>query len=116
MKKGYREGGAKADRRHPCRVSVRDTLRFLVRSGWRVAVAIVGLVVTVAGLIMMVTPGPGILLIAAGLGILGTEFAWARRLRDTAIDSAKRGARRITRRGTGSVAPETESAAEVGSV
>jgi uncharacterized protein (TIGR02611 family) len=90
-------------------VSVGDTLKFLVRSGWRILVLVVGLLVTVAGLVMMVTPGPGLLLIAAGLGILATEFAWARRLRDNAIESAKSGARRITRRGTRSVDPESES-------
>jgi hypothetical protein len=30
---------------------------------------------------MLVTPGPGLIGIAVGLGILSTEFAWARRLR-----------------------------------
>ena len=30
------------------------------------------------GIIMLVTPGPGLLGIAAGLAILGAEFAWAR--------------------------------------
>lgn len=33
-----------------------------------------------AGLIMIVTPGPGLAAIAAGLVILGTEYHWARRL------------------------------------
>ena len=30
------------------------------------------------GIVMMVTPGPGIAGILLGLGILGIEFAWAR--------------------------------------
>jgi uncharacterized protein (TIGR02611 family) len=34
----------------------------------------------VAGLIMLVTPGPGIASIVAGLALLSTEFDWARRL------------------------------------
>lgn len=34
----------------------------------------------IAGLIMLVTPGPGWLFIFIGLGIWGTEFAWAHRL------------------------------------
>jgi len=80
-------------------------LKVIGRSGWRIAVLVVGVVVTAAGLVMMVTPGPGLLLIAAGLGILATEFAWARRLRDKALDTAKRGARRITRRSGDSVKP-----------
>lgn len=72
-----------------------DTVRLIARSGWRIAVLVVGLTVTAAGLVMIVTPGPGLILLVAGLGILATEFAWARRLRDKALDTAKRGARRI---------------------
>jgi uncharacterized protein (TIGR02611 family) len=83
------------------------TLRFLARSGWRIAVLVVGGVVLLAGLVMMVTPGPGILLIAAGLGILATEFAWARSLRDKALETAKRGARRIRGKSEDSVDPNT---------
>jgi uncharacterized protein (TIGR02611 family) len=83
------------------------TLRFLARSGWRIGVLVVGGVIVVAGLVMIVTPGPGVLLIAAGLGILATEFAWARRLRDKALDSAKRGARRIRGKSGDSVDPKT---------
>jgi uncharacterized protein (TIGR02611 family) len=46
----------------------------------RVVVMIVGGLVLLAGVIMLVTPGPGLVGIALGLGILSTEFAWARRL------------------------------------
>ena len=31
---------------------------------------------------MLVTPGPGILVIFLGLGLLAAEFVWARRLMD----------------------------------
>lgn len=44
----------------------------------RVAIGIVGGTVLVLGIIMMVTPGPGIAGIFAGLGILAIEFTWAR--------------------------------------
>jgi len=44
----------------------------------RIAIGIVGGTVLVLGIIMMVTPGPGIAGILVGLGILGVEFAWAR--------------------------------------
>lgn len=40
----------------------------------------VGAFCFIAGLIMLVTPGPGWLFIFIGLGIWGTEFAWAHRL------------------------------------
>jgi len=44
----------------------------------RIAIGIVGGTVLVMGIIMMVTPGPGIAGILAGLGILAIEFTWAR--------------------------------------
>jgi len=44
----------------------------------RVAIGVVGGTVLILGIIMMVTPGPGIAGILAGLGILAIEFAWAR--------------------------------------
>jgi uncharacterized protein (TIGR02611 family) len=43
----------------------------------KIAVTGVGLVVLVAGLVMMVTPGPGVVAILVGLAILATEWAWA---------------------------------------
>lgn len=46
----------------------------------RVVVLIVGGVVLLAGVIMLVTPGPGLIAIPLGLGILSIEFAWARSL------------------------------------
>ena len=45
----------------------------------KVGVAVAGSVVTAAGVVMLVTPGPGIIAVLAGLGILGTEFPAARR-------------------------------------
>jgi len=44
----------------------------------RIVIGIVGGTVLVMGIVMMVTPGPGIAGILLGLGILGIEFAWAR--------------------------------------
>jgi ABC-type polysaccharide transport system permease subunit len=41
---------------------------------------VIGGAVTVAGAIALVGPGPGILIVLAGLGILATEFAWAARV------------------------------------
>ncbi|MBU1882232.1 PGPGW domain-containing protein, partial [bacterium] len=36
--------------------------------------------VIIIGIIMIVTPGPAVIIIPVGLGILATEFIWARRL------------------------------------
>ena len=35
-----------------------------------------------AGVVMLVTPGPGWVVILLGLGLLAAEFVWARRLMD----------------------------------
>lgn len=45
----------------------------------RVVIAIVGGSVVVVGILMIVLPGPAILVIPTGLAILSIEFAWARR-------------------------------------
>ncbi len=39
-----------------------------------------GSVITILGLLMMVGPGPGLLMVAAGLGILAIDVPFARRL------------------------------------
>jgi uncharacterized protein (TIGR02611 family) len=44
----------------------------------RIAIGIVGGTLLAIGVVMMVTPGPGIPAILGGLGILAIEFAWAR--------------------------------------
>lgn len=45
---------------------------------------VVGGLVLVAGVAMIPYPGPGWLVVFAGLAILGSEFTWARRLLDAA--------------------------------
>ncbi|MER5361589.1 TIGR02611 family protein [Streptomyces sp. NPDC002785] len=44
---------------------------------WQVGVFVVGLAVVVAGIIMLPLPGPGWLVIFAGMAIWATEFVWA---------------------------------------
>jgi tellurite resistance protein TerC len=44
----------------------------------RIAIGIVGGSVLVAGILMIVLPGPAFVVIPVGLGILSLEFAWAR--------------------------------------
>ena len=50
-----------------------------LRLAKRALVAVLGFSVIVIGIFMIVTPGPAILVIPAGLAILAVEFAWARR-------------------------------------
>jgi len=42
--------------------------------------AIIGFTVLAIGVTMIVLPGPAFFIIPAGMGILATEFIWARRL------------------------------------
>jgi tellurite resistance protein TerC len=44
----------------------------------RIAITTVGFTVLGVGVAMIVLPGPAIVVIPVGLGILGLEFAWAR--------------------------------------
>jgi len=46
----------------------------------KVVISIIGGTILLIGLVMIITPGPSILIIPAGLGILGTEYLWAKRL------------------------------------
>lgn len=57
---------------------------------WKTIIFIVGLIVTLAGLIMLFTPGPGIAAIFIGLGILATEFMWAKHLIHKLTDYLKK--------------------------
>lgn len=47
---------------------------------WRIGITVLGVAIIVGGIILLPLPGPGWLIIFAGLGILGTEYAWAKRL------------------------------------
>jgi tellurite resistance protein TerC len=44
----------------------------------RIAILAVGSTIVVIGVVMLVTPGPGLIVIPIGLAVLGLEFAWAR--------------------------------------
>lgn len=48
-----------------------------LRQAKRIIVGVVGVTVLILGLVMMVTPGPGIPVILGGLALLSTEFVWA---------------------------------------
>ena len=51
-----------------------------LRVAYRVGVGALGGVIAVGGLLLVPLPGPGWLVVFLGLAILGTEFAWAKRL------------------------------------
>lgn len=82
-----------------------EVVRFLARSSKRIAVTVVGGAILVAGLVMLVLPGPGFIVIVVGFAILGTEYAWAaaalertKRTAERAGDVARKGAASVGRR------------------
>ena len=77
----------------------KDIIWFIGRSSKRIAMSVVGFGVVAAGLAMLVLPGPGILVIAVGFAILGTEYAWAA----AAFEKTKRGAEHAGRAAKGAV-------------
>jgi uncharacterized protein (TIGR02611 family) len=67
---------------------------------YRVVFAVAGGIVTLAGIAMLVTPGPAFVIIPIGLAMLALEFAWAERALDQALekaDQAQRKAAQTTR-------------------
>ena len=57
---------------------IRKTAHLTYKTARRIAILTVGSTVLLLGIIMLVTPGPGLIVIPIGLAILGVEFAWAR--------------------------------------
>jgi tellurite resistance protein TerC len=46
----------------------------------KLVVAVVGFTMLIAGIAMILLPGPAFIFIPAGLAILATEFLWAKKL------------------------------------
>lgn len=44
----------------------------------RIVIGVIGGTIVLGGVIMLVTPGPGVAIILLGLAILAIEFAWAK--------------------------------------
>jgi len=69
---------------HPAFLPAKAVGRFIGRNGKRIGITIAGFVVILAGIVLLVLPGPGWALIFLGLAILATEYVWARRLLEKA--------------------------------
>ena len=54
---------------------VKDPIRLLRR----IAVSVVGTVILVVGVVLLVAPGPGLVVIALALAVFAIEYQWARR-------------------------------------
>ena len=55
-------------------------IQWTLKQARRLVIAVIGGTVLIAGIVMIVTPGPAVVVIPLGLGILATEFVWARHL------------------------------------
>lgn len=51
-----------------------------IQQAKKLITAVIGFTVLIIGIAMIVLPGPAVIVIPIGLGILATEFAWARTL------------------------------------
>jgi uncharacterized protein (TIGR02611 family) len=84
-----------------------EWIRIIRTNFRRLVILIVGGVVLLAGVAMLVLPGPGIVVIIAGLAILAKEFTWAERTLDKAKAQAAnatnkvKGARILKRKPSG---------------
>jgi hypothetical protein len=54
-------------------------LNILPAPARKLIVAVIGVTILLLGVVMVVLPGPAFIVIPIGLGVLATEFAWARR-------------------------------------
>ncbi|ACM21192.1 PGPGW family protein [Geotalea daltonii FRC-32] len=53
-------------------------VEWTLRNVKRLIIAVTGFIVMAVGIAMIVLPGPAVIVIPIGLGILATEFVWAR--------------------------------------
>ncbi|MFF4789782.1 TIGR02611 family protein [Streptomyces sp. NPDC001276] len=51
--------------------------RRVLHLGWQVGIFLAGLLVVIAGVVMLALPGPGWVVIFGGMAIWATEFVWA---------------------------------------
>jgi uncharacterized protein (TIGR02611 family) len=56
---------------------------------YRIGFGVVGAAVLVAGVVMLVTPGPAFVLIPIGLAMLSLEFVWAEKLLEKSLEQAQ---------------------------
>lgn len=67
---------------------IKRTIHVTYRLARRIVLTVIGATVALLGVLMLITPGPGLLGIAVGLAILALEYAWARRWLKSVRDGA----------------------------
>ena len=64
----------------------------------KIIVSVIGFTILLAGLAMTVLPGPAFIVIPLGLGILATEFIWAKKLLTRVKNKAREVGQNILRK------------------
>jgi uncharacterized protein (TIGR02611 family) len=62
---------------------------------WQIVIFIVGLAIVAGGIVLLPLPGPGWLVIFAGIGVWATEFPWAQRVLRWAKQKVQQSARYV---------------------
>jgi len=57
-----------------------EVFAYTLKKVKRLIIGVVGVTIVLIGLALLVLPGPAFIVIPIGLGLLATEFVWARRL------------------------------------
>jgi hypothetical protein len=83
---------------HPVSMAARERVRGWIR---RTGIEVIGWTLVVLGIAALVLPGPGLLMLAAGLAVLSQQYHWARRylapLKANAFHAAALGVKTIPR-------------------
>lgn len=94
----------------------RSMRQVLLRASAKVAVSALGGALVAIGIALLFLPGPGILVLVAGVALLAREYLWARRLGDhlnAKVDELRRRARRQRRVATRSIGGPPAAPAEI---
>jgi uncharacterized protein (TIGR02611 family) len=57
-----------------------EVFSYTLKKVKRLIVGVIGFTILLIGIALLVLPGPAFIVIPIGLGLLATEFVWARRL------------------------------------
>ncbi|OGL40163.1 MAG: hypothetical protein A3C43_09100 [Candidatus Schekmanbacteria bacterium RIFCSPHIGHO2_02_FULL_38_11] len=79
-----------------------------IKQAKKLIIAVIGFTVLLIGLTMIVLPGPAFIVIPLGLGILATEFVWARRVLEKVKDKVNNIKDKVSNKGGNNHASKTE--------
>jgi tellurite resistance protein TerC len=72
--------------------------RLTLKQARKLIVLVIGLTIVGIGILMLIGPGPGLLVIPIGLALLATEFVWAKKLLRTYSEKAQKAGNKFASR------------------